>query len=90
VILIGYDGSPDSRIAIDCAGELMPGQAATVLSIWEPFVVVISYAGTGMEVWLDDVDPQRMDDLAERAARDRAVIVVPSTDVAAKRAAHRR
>jgi nucleotide-binding universal stress UspA family protein len=72
VILIGYDGSADSQAAIDRAGELMPGQAATVLSIWEPFVAVISYAGAGMDVWPDDIDPQRMDELAERAARDHA------------------
>jgi nucleotide-binding universal stress UspA family protein len=72
MILICYDGSPDSQAAIDRVGELMPGQPATVLTVWEPSVTVIARAGAGMDVWLDGIDPQRMDELAERAARDRA------------------
>ena len=72
MILICYDGSADAQAAIDRAGELMPGQAATVLTIWEPFVDVVAHTGIGMDAWPDGIDPQRMDELAERAARDRA------------------
>jgi nucleotide-binding universal stress UspA family protein len=72
MILICYDGSPDSQAAIDRAGELMPGQPATVLTVWEPFVDVITRTGAGMEFWPVGIDIERMDELAERAARDRA------------------
>jgi len=72
MILVCYDGSADAQAATDRAGELMPGQAATVLTIWEPFVGVVAHMGLGMEVWPDGIDPQHMDELAERAARDRA------------------
>jgi nucleotide-binding universal stress UspA family protein len=41
MILIAYDGSPDAKAAIQHAGELMPGTAATVLTIWEPFAKLL-------------------------------------------------
>jgi len=72
MILICYDGSPDSQAAIERAGELMPGQPATVLTIWEPFVDVITRTGAGMEFWPDGVNLEKMDQAAQRAARDRA------------------
>jgi nucleotide-binding universal stress UspA family protein len=37
MLLIAYDGSEDAKAAIQHAGKLMPGTAATVLTIWEPF-----------------------------------------------------
>jgi nucleotide-binding universal stress UspA family protein len=72
MILICYDGSPDSQAAIERAGELMPGRPATVLTIWEPFVDVITRTGAGMEFWPDGVNSEKMDQAAQRAARDRA------------------
>jgi nucleotide-binding universal stress UspA family protein len=41
MLLIAYDGSPDAKAAIQHAGELMPGTAATVLTIWEPFTTLL-------------------------------------------------
>jgi nucleotide-binding universal stress UspA family protein len=41
MILIAYDGSEDAKTAIQHAGELMPGTAATVLTIWEPFTTLL-------------------------------------------------
>jgi nucleotide-binding universal stress UspA family protein len=41
MLLIAYDGSPDAKAAIQHAGELMPGTAATVLTIWEPFTKLL-------------------------------------------------
>jgi nucleotide-binding universal stress UspA family protein len=41
MLLIAYDGSPDAKAAIQHAGELMPGTAATVLTIWERFTTLL-------------------------------------------------
>jgi nucleotide-binding universal stress UspA family protein len=41
MLLIAYDGSEDAKAAIRHAGELMPGSAATVLTIWEPFATML-------------------------------------------------
>jgi nucleotide-binding universal stress UspA family protein len=41
MILIAYDGSEDAKTAIQHAGQLMPGAAATVLTIWEPFTTLL-------------------------------------------------
>jgi nucleotide-binding universal stress UspA family protein len=41
MILIAYDGSEDAKAAIQHAGKLMPGTAATVLTIWEPFTTLL-------------------------------------------------
>lgn len=41
MILIAYDGSEDAKAAIRHAGKLMPGFAATVLTIWEPFKTML-------------------------------------------------
>ncbi|HEY2650479.1 MAG TPA: hypothetical protein VGI50_01070 [Solirubrobacteraceae bacterium] len=50
MILICYDGSPDSKAAIQHGGELLKGQPAIVLTVWQPFIEVIThaYAGFGL------------------------------------------
>ncbi len=47
MILVGYDGSPDARAAIDRAAVLMPGAEATVLTVWEPFTDAILHGNAG-------------------------------------------
>jgi nucleotide-binding universal stress UspA family protein len=42
MLLIAYDGSLDAKAAIQHAGELMPGTAVTVLTIWEPFTTMLA------------------------------------------------
>jgi nucleotide-binding universal stress UspA family protein len=42
MILIAYDGSDDAKSAIQHAGELMPGQPAVVVTIWEPYLQMIT------------------------------------------------
>jgi nucleotide-binding universal stress UspA family protein len=42
MILIAYDGSEDAKAAIRQAADLMPGAAATVLTIWEPFATLLA------------------------------------------------
>ncbi len=49
MILICYDGSPDSKSAIERGGELLRGQPATVLTVWQPYIAVVSrHPGWGM------------------------------------------
>jgi nucleotide-binding universal stress UspA family protein len=70
LILICYDGSVDADAAVDRAGELLPGQAATVLTVWEGFTDVLARAGTGYGVGALDIDG--IDAASEENARQRA------------------
>jgi nucleotide-binding universal stress UspA family protein len=70
VILIAYDGSADAQAAIDRAGELMNGEPATVLTVWERFIDVAARTGSGMAI--GDVDFDRLDRSSEDQARQRA------------------
>jgi nucleotide-binding universal stress UspA family protein len=69
VILIAYDGSADAQAAIERAGELLSGQPATVLSVWERFVDVLARSGGGMPI--GDVDFEALDRSSEDQARQR-------------------
>ena len=70
MILLCFDGSPDAQAAIDHAGELLSGQQATVLTVWETFLDVIARTGAG--VGLPPFDPDEIDAASERGARERA------------------
>jgi nucleotide-binding universal stress UspA family protein len=72
VIVIGYDGSADARAAIEQAGRLLPGQHATVVVVWEPFVEVLARTGAGLGVVAPMVDYAEIDAATEEAARSRA------------------
>jgi nucleotide-binding universal stress UspA family protein len=77
MILICYDGSPDSKSAIERGGELLKGQPACVLTVWQPFVEVVTraYGGWGMsagmvdQVAIDRATSQHAEQLAEEGAR---------------------
>jgi nucleotide-binding universal stress UspA family protein len=70
VILIAYDGSVDAQAAIERAGQLLTGRPATVLTVWERFIDVVTRAGAGMPV--GEVDYEALDRSAEEQARQRA------------------
>jgi nucleotide-binding universal stress UspA family protein len=72
MILIGYDGSADSQAAVARAAKLMPGQPATVLTVWEPFTDVMASAGAGMLSWPAQGTLEEIDAASEHAARTRA------------------
>ena len=72
MILIAYDGSADAQSAIDKAGELFHGQPATVLTVWEPFVDVMTRTGAGFGLAPGTVDYEQIDRAYERSARERA------------------
>jgi nucleotide-binding universal stress UspA family protein len=73
MILVCYDGSADAQSAIDQAAQLMPGAAATVLSVWEPYVDAITRSGAiglGFGVVGSVEDTDEMDAASREAAQD--------------------
>lgn len=72
MILICYDGSADADAAVDAVAAMMPGQTATILTVWEPFVEVVTRFGPGLEMWPAGIDSQGIDAAAESAAQERA------------------
>jgi nucleotide-binding universal stress UspA family protein len=70
VILIAYDGSVDARAAIARAGELLSDQPAIVLTVWEPFIDVLTRSGAGMPI--GEIDYEALDRSSEEHARQRA------------------
>lgn len=72
MILLCYDGSADAQSAIDRAGELLVGQPASVLTVWEPFIDVMTRSGTGFGLGASPLEYEDIDTANEQAARERA------------------
>jgi nucleotide-binding universal stress UspA family protein len=72
MIVIGYDGSPDAPTAVDRAGELFGGEAARVLTVWEPFIELLTRTGGGAWSGLEGVDIEAIDAASATAAETRA------------------
>ncbi len=72
MILICYDGSPDSRSAIAHAAELMEGHPTTVLTVWEPFVDVLARTPSGFGLAPGMVNLDEIDDASYQSALERA------------------
>jgi len=73
MILICYDGSEDAKAAISRAGELIKGEPATVLCVWEPFVEVLTRSSFGVAMFPPEgVDIDAIDASNEKEARRRA------------------
>lgn len=72
MILICYDGSPDSKAAVEHAGELMKGECATVLTVWEPFAEIVARMpwGPGMSPAIGD--SEKIDEASRESAERRA------------------
>jgi hypothetical protein len=81
MILLCYDGSSDAQCAIDRAGELLRGQPATILTLWDGLAAVLARAGTG--VGIGALDFEAIDAASERSARQRAEEGVDPRDVPA-------
>jgi nucleotide-binding universal stress UspA family protein len=69
VILIAYDGSDDAKAAIEQAGKLFPGEAATVLTVWQRFIDTLARVGGGIGVIVDygEIDKDSEDSASQRA-----------------------
>jgi nucleotide-binding universal stress UspA family protein len=68
MILICYDGSPDSRAAVERAAELFGDQPATVLTVWEPFVEMATRSSLGIGLVPFTSDPDEIDEASSKAA----------------------
>ena len=72
MILIAYDGSADSRSAIEHAGELLGGASATVLTVWEPFVDLMTRTTSGFGMAPEMVDVAAIDKANRESAEQSA------------------
>ncbi len=86
MILIAYDGSQDAQAAISEAGRLFPGEAVTVLTVWQRFIDTMARVGGGVGVI---VDYDEIDRASEKSALDRAQAGVKLADDGGLRAAAR-
>jgi hypothetical protein len=78
MILICYDGSEDAKSAIHHAGTLLPGSPATVLTVWEPYITILTRTPGGMGPVAGVVDIEELDkgsrEAAEREAAEGAAL----------------
>lgn len=72
MILIGYDGSPDARSAIEHAAELFGAEPATVLTVWQPFMEVVARTSVGFGLVPSIPDPEEIDKASRQAAEETA------------------
>ena len=72
MILICYDGSQDARAAIERSGELLDGQPATVLTVWEPFIHALTHSAGGLGPIAGLADLEEIDNAIGRQAEQRA------------------
>ena len=71
MILIAYDGSDDAKSAIEQVAHLMPGQPAVVVTVWEPYVQILTrYPASG--ALLAGEDSTRIDDASQADAEQTA------------------
>jgi nucleotide-binding universal stress UspA family protein len=68
MILICYDGSPDSRAAVEHAAELFGGHPATVLTVWEPFAEMAARSSLGLGLVPFISEPDEIDEASSKAA----------------------
>lgn len=66
MILICYDGSSDSRAAVEQAAVLFADEQATVLTVWEPFVEIVAHTAFGFAPSIPD--PDELDETSRKAA----------------------
>lgn len=72
MILICYDGSADASAAIAQGGELLKGQPATVLTVWQPFSVLATRIAIGWAMVPSLPDPEEIDRTSATSAHKRA------------------
>jgi nucleotide-binding universal stress UspA family protein len=73
MILICFDGSADSRAAVEHAAQLFGDAPVTVLSVWEPFVELIARTPLGFGPVPSGADPVGIDEAGRKAANEVAV-----------------
>ena len=68
MVLVCFDGSPDSQRALDVAAELFGDRPLTILTVWEPLAEVMAWSGAGTALTTVTPDTARVDDASLRAA----------------------
>lgn len=71
MILVCYDGSDDAKSAIEHAGQLLHGEQATVLTVWQPFIQVIERTAVGFGLTAMG-DSEVIDKASRESAEERA------------------
>jgi nucleotide-binding universal stress UspA family protein len=72
MILICYDGSADAKAAIEQGAELLQGQPATVLTVWQPFIEVLAHTPSGFGLAPGMLDFEEIDRAERQSAEERA------------------
>jgi nucleotide-binding universal stress UspA family protein len=72
MILISYDGSPDSLAAVEQAAELFADQPATVLTVWEPFAEMAARSSLGLGLVPFTPDSDEIDEASSKSAEQTA------------------
>src|SRR6185312_4470025 len=71
MILIAYDGSDDAKAAVEHIADLVSGQPAVVVTVWEPYLELLTrYPATG--TLLAAEDSQQVDAASRGAAEKTA------------------
>jgi nucleotide-binding universal stress UspA family protein len=75
MILVSYDGSADAQAAIDHAARVLPGAEVMVLTVWEPYLDMLTRTGSyglGMASGGMYADSEQMDDHSRKSALEHA------------------
>ncbi len=72
MILICYDGSPDSRAAVEHAAELFKREPATVLTVWQPFAELVARNTVGFGMVPSVPNSDEIDEASRAAAEQTA------------------
>jgi nucleotide-binding universal stress UspA family protein len=72
MILICYDGSADAKATIEHGAQLLNGQPATVLTVWQPFIELLAHSPSGFGLVPGIVDTEEIDKAARQSAEERA------------------
>lgn len=72
MILICYDGSEDAKSAIARTADILRGQPARVITVWEPFIHALTHSPAGLGPIADPGDLEEVDQASEKAAQSRA------------------
>jgi nucleotide-binding universal stress UspA family protein len=69
MILLCYDGSEDANAAAERTGALFAGRPITVLTVWEPYVEMLTQNGFGLAYAPPLTDVEQVDEAVEKEAR---------------------
>jgi nucleotide-binding universal stress UspA family protein len=88
MILIAYDGSDDAKAAVEHIADLMSGRPALVVTVWEPYVHLITrYPATSALLVAEDnveIDAASRTEAGERAEEGAALARAHGLDASSR------